>query len=652
MTWIVRMVVVLPALAALVGLLARRQRRVAAGIGIGVASYVVVLAAIEWAVPTGAADLESTGALSTGGLSMPLHLLSDRLSGLVALVVAVVVLAVQVFSAWYLRDDPRYGQFAATVSLFAAGMLLLVQASDLVLLLVGWEVMGWCSWLLIGHDSERPTARRAAYKAFLVTRVADIGMVLGLVALAVRAGSTDLTTVLAATGHDGALTLGLVGVVIGVAGKSGLVPFHDWLPDAMEGPTPASALIHAATMVAAGTYLIARLFGLYADHDGARTLLAVLAAVTMVYAAVLALVQTDLKRMLAYSTLSQVAIMLGALAAAPAGLGAAPAVSHLLGHAFFKALLFLAAGWLSVLAGATALAALRGRLRGTGALRWATGIGLASLAGVPPLIGFFTKDTVVDAAIEGATGGGGLRAWLVVVALLLTVALTAAYCTRAWLLLDTPLAAETTETSETAETAPEPADTDPVTDHVLVETADLAVVTTADSADDAEALRVHAHGHPAITVPAALVVSVLALLAVVGTLLLTTLDNAVHVGVVSALLSVVLIAASAYAVWTLSDRGRHDVADRVPSHLRDAAVRGFGADTAYAGVGRAVTALARVVVVLDRDVVDAYPRGTAVLARGLGRAGDRGHRGVPSLGLVALLVGVVALAVLGVATWR
>ncbi len=527
MTWIVRMIVVLPALAALAGLLARRQRRVAAGIAIAVAAYVAVLAAVECVAPARAADLESIGALSTGGLSMPLHLLSDRLSGLVALVVALVVLAIQVFTAWYLRDDPRYGQFAATVSLFAAGMLLLVQASDLVLVLVGWEVMGWCSWLLIGHDSERPAARRAAYKAFLVTRVADIGMVVGLVALAVRAGSTDLMTVISATGHDGALTLGLVGVVIGVAGKSGLVPFHDWLPDAMEGPTPASALIHAATMVAAGTYVITRLFSLYAGHDGARTVLAVLAAVTMVYAAVLALVQTDLKRMLAYSTLSQIAIMLGALAAAPAETGAAPAVSHLLGHAFFKALLFLAAGWLSVLVGATALAALRGGLRGTGALRWATAIGLASLAGVPPLIGFFTKDTVVDAALEGATGGGGARAWLVVVALLLTVALTAAYCTRAWLLLDTPLASETsdaTQTTEPADAARESASSqvvEPTADHVLVETSDLAVVTTADSADDAETLRVHAHGHTAITVPAALVVSVLAVLTVVGTLLLT-----------------------------------------------------------------------------------------------------------------------------------
>ncbi|KRC88030.1 NADH/ubiquinone/plastoquinone [Terrabacter sp. Root85] len=637
MSWIVRMIIVLPALAALVGLLTRRRRGLAAAVAVSVSAYVAVLGLIQWVAPSRTADIESIGSLPLGDLSVPLHLLSDRVSGLVAFVVALVVLGIQVFTAWYLRDDPRYGQFAATVSLFAAGMLLLVQSGDLVLMLVGWEVMGWCSWLLIGHDSERAAARRAAYKAFIVTRVADIAMVVGIVALSVRARSTDLMAVLTAGGDGTLLTIGLVGIVIGVAGKSGLVPFHDWLPDAMEGPTPASALIHAATMVAAGTYVIARLFSLYAGHDGARTLLAVLTAVTMVYAALLALVQTDLKRMLAYSTLSQIAIMLSALAAAPAELGPGAGIAHLVGHAFFKALLFLGAGWLSVLAGATAVAALRGRLRPTGALRWSMGIGLAALAGVPPLIGFFTKDTVIDAALEGATGGGGFRAWLVVVALFVTVVLTAAYCTRAWLLLDTPVAA----TGRLPDVEP-----------AVVAEEDVAVVTTTDSADDAEVERVHAHGHAPITLPAALVVSVLAALTVVGTLFLASLRGGVHVGLLSALLSVLLVAGAAYAVWSLSDRGRLDVADRIPSRVREPAVRGFGVDTAYVGFGRAVTAVARLVVALDRDVVDAYPRATAVVARAAGRAGERSHRAVPSLSLLSLLVGVVVVAVLGVAAWR
>ena len=634
MSWVVRLIVVLPALAALVGLLVHRQRRLSASIAVGAASLVAVLALLQWVAPSRTADIGTFGALPLGDLSVPLHLLSDRVSGLVSFVVAVVVLCIQVFTVWYLRDDPRFGRFVATVSLFAAGMLLLVQASDLVLVLVGWEIMGWCSWLLIGHDSERPAARRAAYKAFLVTRVADIGMVVGIVALAVRAHSTDLLAVISTPGSTTGLTIGLVGVAVGVAGKSGLVPFHDWLPDAMEGPTPASALIHAATMVAAGTYVIARLFSLYASHDGARTFLAVLTAVTMVYAALLALVQTDLKRMLAYSTLSQIAIMLSALAAAPHDLGPGAGLSHLIGHAFFKALLFLAAGWLSVLAGATALVALRGRLRPTGALRWATGIGLASLAGVPPLIGFFTKDTVIDAALEGS----GVGATVVVVALFVTVVLTAAYCTRAWLLLDTPVADEVVDS--------------PVVDEVVVAEEDVAVVTVADSADDAEVERVHAHGHATITLSSALAVSVLAALCVVGTLFLTGLRGGIHVGLLSALLSVLLVAGAAFGVWSLSDRGRVDVADRVPAGLRDRAVRGFGVDTAYVGLGRAVTATARLVVTLDRDVVDAYPRAAASVVRGLGRLGDRAHRGVPSTALVALLVGAVAVAVLGVAAWR
>ncbi len=318
-------------------------------------------------------------------------------------------------------------------------------------------------------------------------------------------------------------------------------------------------------------------------------------------------------------------------------------MSHLVGHAFFKALLFLGAGWLAVLAGATALAALRGSLHGTGALRWSIGLGLAALAGVPPLIGFFTKDTVIDAAIEGATGGGGARAWLVVLALFVTVVLTAAYCARAWLLLDTSTAVPQLRA-------------DPTEPELVVAEEDVAVVRGADSADDAEVERVRAHGHRPITLSAALAVAALAALTVLGTLLLSSLPGAIHIGVLSALLSLLLVAGAGFAVWTVSDRGRRDVADEVPGRLRDAAVRGFGVDTAYVGVGRAVTALARLVVVLDRDVVDAYPRAAAVVAarprsgrraqpprRAIARAAGaaqrgRRHRGAGSDGMALTLV--------------
>jgi NADH-quinone oxidoreductase subunit L len=633
-TWVVRLIVLVPALAGLLGLLARRQRVVASGIAVGAAAVVTVLSLLQWIAPVRSTDIDSLGGLPLLDLSVPLHLLSDRLSGLVSFVVALVVLAIQVFTVWYLRDDRRYGQFAATVSLFAGGMLLVVQSADLALTLVGWEIMGWCSWLLIGHDTERYAARRAAYKAFIVTRVADIGMVVGLVALAVRARSTDLLDVLTVPGSDGLLTLGLVGVLLGVAGKSGLFPFHDWLPDAMEGPTPASALIHAATMVAAGTYVIARLFSLYAVDDGARLLLAVLAAITMVYAAGLALLQSDVKRLLAYSTLSQVAIMLGALAAAPPEVGPVPGVSHLIGHAFFKALLFLAVGWLGVLVGGTALARMRGRLRLRGALRWSMAIGLAALAGVPPLIGFFTKETVIDTALTGVAEDVGLGAWLVLVALLVTVFLTAAYCTRAWLLLDGPF-----DPSGKAATLTPARLSGAVSEARTVSGND---VPAADAGHEAQA---------PITLSAALAVAGLAVLTVIGTLFLTTVDGALHLGWITAVLSILLIAGAAFEVWVLSRGGHEDVADRLPARVRVGAERGFGADTAYARVGMAVTALARLVVFLDRDVVDAYPRATVVATRGLGRLGERTHRAIPSLALVGLVVGVGMVVAVGVAAW-
>ncbi len=179
MTWVVRLVVLLPAIAGLAGLLARRRPALARGIAVGSAAAVALLAVALVAAPLRRADIPTVGAAAVRDLSVPLNLLSDRVSGTVSLVVAVVVLCIQVFTVWYLRADPRYPQFAATVSLFAAGMLLVVASADLALTLVGWEVMGWCSWLLIGHDSERAAARRAAYKAFVVTRVADIGMVIG-----------------------------------------------------------------------------------------------------------------------------------------------------------------------------------------------------------------------------------------------------------------------------------------------------------------------------------------------------------------------------------------------------------------------------------------------------------------------------------------
>jgi NADH-quinone oxidoreductase subunit L len=564
-------------------------------------------------------------ALDAGELRIPLQLRATTATALIALVVAVVGWAVQAFAGWYLRDDDRYGIFAATVSLFTAGMLLVVQSADLVLTLVGWEVMGWCSFLLIGHWSRKESARRAAVKAFLVTRLADVGFVLGVVVLAVGAGSTAYrqvlsywgagsptgcadTAVAACTAPEGALrTTAMVLLVIGVLGKSGMVPFHDWLPDAMEGPTPASALIHAATMVAAGTFVLAQLFDVLAASDGARWVLATSTAVTMVWAAVLAFGQSDLKRLLAYSTLSQVALMLSAIAVAPVGEGPGAGVLHLYSHAFFKALLFLAIGWLSVTVGGTAATTMRGGLRGHLLVRPAMFVGLLSLAGVPPLVGFVSKEHVLAAAEAGVGAPQGVaRAWLVLLAGLVTVVLTAAYCMRAWLVLD-----------------------------------DVSAFDAERHADDTAGTGVRS------------AVVVLAVLTVVGGLVVLTplIDLGGHIGWLLAVVSVLLVVGTGLLVRRRAEGT--DPAVRVVGSRARRFDEGFGVDRLYVAlVATPVLALARLVVFLDREVVDAYVRGAAVGATLAGRGGDRAHRAErAATGLAWVLAGAVVVALAGVALW-
>jgi NADH-quinone oxidoreductase subunit L len=389
-------------------------------------------------------------------------------------------------------------------------------------------------------------------------------------------------------------------------GKSGMVPFHDWLPDAMEGPTPASALIHAATMVAAGTFVLAQLFDVLAADGAARWLLALTTSVTMVWAALLAFGQSDLKRLLAYSTLSQVALMLSALAVAPADEGPAAGTLHLYSHAFFKALLFLAIGWLSVTVGGTAAATMRGGLRGHLLIRPAMFVGLLALAGVPPLTGFVSKEYVLAAAEAGA-GDGQARAWVVLLAGLLTVALTAAYCMRAWLVLD-----------------------------------------------DAGAADVARHDNDSATIGVRTVVTLLAVLAVVGGVIALTpaLRLRGHPSWWMAAVSVLLIAGAAVGVRRLA-RTQSDPAPQLVGARAALFDTGFGVDRLYvAAVARPVLALARLVVVLDRDVVDAYVRGAALTAGLSGRAGNRAHaRERAASGLAWVVAGVVALVLVGVAVW-
>ncbi|MFE6129387.1 NADH-quinone oxidoreductase subunit L [Streptomyces sp. NPDC056437] len=381
----------------------------------------------------------STQLTPTGSVPIDLALYLDGFAVLVAVLVGFVATCVQIYSTGYLRDDPRYPSYAALVSLFTSAMLLVVYSGDLMVLLVGWEIMGICSYFLVGHYWETPEARAASLKAFLVTKLGDVPFLIGLFALAADAGTFRITGILgsvAAGGLDHPTLVALL-LLAGVAGKSAQFPLHTWLPDAMAGPTPVSALIHAATMVAAGIYFVARLLPVFAASAVALTVLAVMAAVTMVGSGLAALAQDDIKRVLAYSTIGQLGYMSGALAVGDRG----AAVFHLMAHGAFKALLFLAAGVIIHAAGTNSLAAMS---RMTGLPKripdayWTMTVALLALAAIPPFAGFFSKEAVLVAAEHTALGDSDVApvgaGWIVLVAGLVTALLTAAYAMRLWLL--------------------------------------------------------------------------------------------------------------------------------------------------------------------------------------------------------------------------
>ncbi|MFG3342731.1 NADH-quinone oxidoreductase subunit L [Glycomyces sp. NPDC048151] len=342
----------------------------------------------------------------------------------VAVATAFVTFLVQVYSAAYLRDDPRYAAFAAQVNLFCAAMLLVVAADDLVFMLIGWEVMGACSYLLIAHYAKLPEAPGAAAKAFLVTRFGDVAFVLGVMVLGAAAGSFRIDAVVEVDGAPAAA--GMLLILFGCIGKSAQFPLQIWLPPAMAGPTPVSALIHAATMVAAGAYVQTRLLpGWPVDL---LVVVAVVSAVTMIGAGLCAFAARDLKGVLAWSTVSQVGFMFAAVAVAAGD----AALFHLVSHAAFKGLLFLTAGVVIALAGTSgSLSTTRLRPRDSWLAFWAMTIGLAAMAGLPPLGGFYSKEAVLGAASEAGTPAGVVVFWAGVGASILT----AAYSARLWLLL-------------------------------------------------------------------------------------------------------------------------------------------------------------------------------------------------------------------------
>ncbi len=364
--------------------------------------------------------------ISVGSFQAPVELRVDPLSMVMVLMVTGVSFLIHVYSMDYMHGDPRYPRYFAYLNLFVAAMLTLVLANNFVLMFVGWEGVGLCSYLLISFWHERKTAADAGKKAFIVTRIGDTAMLIGIFLIFTTFGSVEFDEVFGAASGVAPATATVIALLLfgGAIGKSAQLPLHTWLPDAMEGPTPVSALIHAATMVTAGVYLVARANVLFEVSEVALGVVAIVGIVTAVYAGLAALAQDDLKRVLAYSTISQLGYMFLAV-----GVGAyAVAIFHLVAHAFFKALLFLAAG--SVMHATdgeidvTRLGGLRKKMPVTAAF---FAIGGLALAGIPLLAGFFSKDQVLAVTYEA--GRTGL--WVVG---LLAAALTAMYIARAYAL--------------------------------------------------------------------------------------------------------------------------------------------------------------------------------------------------------------------------
>lgn len=345
----------------------------------------------------------------------------DSISAVLLVTVTFVATCVQIYSLSYMHKDARRGWYFAVLSLFTAAMLTLVYADNLLLLFAMWELMGLCSYLLIGFWYELGAPRRASQKAFLTTRVGDLGFMVALFMIYKAIGTWDITTVLGSvsTWAPGVATAVAAGLLLAAMGKSAQVPFHVWLPDAMAGPTPASALIHAATMVAAGVYLVARMLPIFVAAPAVLQATLVVGSVTALVGGVLACVQHDVKKVLAYSTISQLGLMFMALGAASAG----AALFQLVTHAFFKSLLFLGAGVIIHSARTQDMREMGGIARRMPITSITFVIGSAALAGIFPLSGFFSKDEIITVLFHGH------HYWAVGVVLVASL-ITAFYVTR------------------------------------------------------------------------------------------------------------------------------------------------------------------------------------------------------------------------------
>jgi NADH-quinone oxidoreductase subunit L len=340
--------------------------------------------------------------LQAGSFKVGMEVLVDPLSTMMMLIVSGVGGLIVLYSIGYMDGDDEERRYFAYMSLFVFSMLLLVQGGNLLLLLVGWGLVGLSSYLLIGFWHERPSAVAAAKKAFVMNAFGDATMALAFFILIAHTGSLSFADAFHV--HLSATTMNLValGLLGGAAAKSAQIPLHTWLPDAMEGPTPVSALIHAATMVTAGVYLIARTHPIFEQARTIELVGAGIGALTLLVAGLIALVQTDIKRVIAYSTMSQIGYMFMA-----AGIGSyATGMFHLMTHAFFKALLFLAAGVvIHALAGEQDIRKMGGIGRSMPLTRWLFLVGALALVGVPPFSGFFSKDSIIAAALHASWYG-------------------------------------------------------------------------------------------------------------------------------------------------------------------------------------------------------------------------------------------------------
>ncbi|MDY6993000.1 MAG: NADH-quinone oxidoreductase subunit L [Pseudomonadota bacterium] len=441
-------IVLAPLIGAIIAGLFPVSRRVAHSVTItGVGIAFILSLWVFWRIAFQGAPAENITLytwLTSGSIRLEIGFLVDSLTALMMVVVTFVSWMVHIYTIGYMHDDPGYQRFFSYISLFTFSMLMLVMANNFLQLFFGWEAVGLVSYLLIGFWYTRESAIFANLKAFLVNRVGDFGFLLGIAAVLMYFNSLDYATVFAqAPEHQQTLVsiipgyqwsiITLIGILlfIGAMGKSAQVPLHVWLPDSMEGPTPISALIHAATMVTAGIFMVARMSPLYELSEAALSFILVIGAITALFMGLLGLVQHDIKRVVAYSTLSQLGYMTVALGASAYAAG----IFHLMTHAFFKALLFLAAG--------SVIIAMHHEqdMRKMGGIRkympityWTALIGSLALIGFPGFAGFFSKDAIIEATHHAMTlerAGSGFAYY----ALLIGVFITALYSFRMFFLV-------------------------------------------------------------------------------------------------------------------------------------------------------------------------------------------------------------------------